>query len=181
MPEASSLHRQKKKKKVACVWMETNIALGLFVNSTQLLFRVMGAPPCHNNSLKEEQFNVNNILSICLLMKTFPIHRENVFPVSKKEKQNGGRWTAKITVKGVALAWRNESFLGGTHPSVCLHFSKGCHTFRYLEHFHVIFQAGTPPLCRQLTDLHGHACCKTEAFPPVRLQRFLLRSLICLW
>lgn len=50
--------------------METNIALGLFVNSTQLLFRVMGAPPCHNSSLKEEQFNVNNIFSICLLMKT---------------------------------------------------------------------------------------------------------------
>lgn len=50
--------------------METNIALGRFVNSTQLLFRVMGAPPCHNNSLKEEQFNVNNIFSICLFMKS---------------------------------------------------------------------------------------------------------------
>jgi len=60
---------------VATISMETNIALGLFVNSTQLLFRVMGAPPCHNNSLKEEQFNVNNIFSICLFMKTLRIHQ----------------------------------------------------------------------------------------------------------
>lgn len=60
---------------VATISMETNIALGLFVNSTQLLFRMMGAPPCHNNSLKEEQFNVNNIFSICLFMKTLWIHQ----------------------------------------------------------------------------------------------------------
>lgn len=60
---------------VATISMETNIALGLFVNSTQLLFRVMGAPPCHNNSLKEEQFNVNNIFSICLFMKSLRIHQ----------------------------------------------------------------------------------------------------------
>lgn len=64
------LQRERERERVATVSMETNIALGLFVNSTQLLFRVIGAPPCHNNSLKEEQFNVNNIFSICLFMKS---------------------------------------------------------------------------------------------------------------
>lgn len=67
--------------------METNIALGPFVNCTQLLFRVMGAPPCHNNSLKEEQFNVNNIFSICLLMKTFQ-STGKMFLLFQKEKHN---------------------------------------------------------------------------------------------
>lgn len=71
--------------------METNIALGPFVNSTQLLFRVMGAPPCHNNSLKEEQFNVNNIFSICLLMKTFQSTGKNVSPYSKRNGTIEGR------------------------------------------------------------------------------------------
>lgn len=33
------------------VSVKTNITLGLFVNNIQFLFRVMGAPPCHNNSL----------------------------------------------------------------------------------------------------------------------------------
>lgn len=64
--------------------METNIALGPFVNSTQLLFRVMGAPPCHNNSLKEEQFNVNNIFSFCLLMKTFQSTGKMFLPFQKE-------------------------------------------------------------------------------------------------
>lgn len=75
--------------------METNIALGPFVNSTQLLFRVMGAPPCHNNSLKEEQFNVNNIFSICLLMKTFQSTGKMFLPF-QKENHNRKRWTDNI-------------------------------------------------------------------------------------
>ena len=75
--------------------METNIALGPFVNSTQLLFRVMGAPPCHSNSLKEEQFNVNNIFSICLLMKTFQSTGKMFLPI-QKQKHNRERWTDDI-------------------------------------------------------------------------------------
>ena len=75
-----------RKNKVATVSLETNIALGLFVNSTQLLFSVMGAAPCHNNSLKEEQFNVNNIFSICLLMKTLSDPQGKVFSITTRGK-----------------------------------------------------------------------------------------------
>lgn len=158
--------------------METNIALGLFVNSTQLLFRVMGAPPCHNNSLKEEQFNVNNILSICLLMKTFQSTGKMFLPFWK-EKHNGERWTDNITVKGIALAWWNESFLVAHIHLFAFAFFKEVSCLPLFRNFHAIFTRNSSELC-QLTDLHGHVCSKTEAFPPARLQCFLLRSLICL-
>lgn len=51
---------------------------------------------------------------------------------------------AGTAVKGVALARRNESFWW--HTSICslLHFSKGCHAFRYLE-ISMQFSQGTPP------------------------------------
>lgn len=123
--------------------METNIALGLFVNSTQLLFRVMGAPPCHNNSLKEEQFNVNNILSICLLMKTSQSTGKMFLPLQKEKHNRKREHQAGIAVKGVALARLNESFWW--HRSICslLHFSKGCRAFRYFD-ISMQFSQGTP-------------------------------------
>lgn len=123
--------------------METNIALGSFVNSTQLLFRVMGAPPCHNNSLKEEQFNVNNIFSICLLMKTFQ-STGKMFLRFEKKKHNRRRWTDSITVKSIALAHLNESVRWHTSICLLLHSSKRCHTFQYLK-ISMQFSQGTPP------------------------------------
>lgn len=104
--------------------METNIALGLFVNSTQLLFRVTGAPPCHNNSLKEEQFNVNSIFSICLLMKTSQ-STGKMFLLFQKEKHNRERWTAHITWRHSQRRSISPSLtraFPGTHPFVFAFF-----------------------------------------------------------
>lgn len=135
-----------KTEKVATISMETNIALGLFVNRTQLLFRVMGAPPCHNNSRKEEQFNVNNIFSICLLMKTLQ-STGKTFLLVPKGKHSGKDelvTSSKDAVKGKVLACCNERS-SWWHVSICslLHCSKMCQTFYYLE-FSMQFTQGNP-------------------------------------
>lgn len=70
------------------VSVKTNTTLGLFVNNIQFLFRVMGAPPCHNNSIQEEEFNVNSIFFFSLLKKNpLPMHRNNVSLTLKGRRQ----------------------------------------------------------------------------------------------
>lgn len=159
-----------KTEKVATVSVETNIALGPFVNSTQLLFRVMGAPPCHNNSLKEKQFNVNNIFSICLLMKTFPIHRENCFSSFSGKKGKStierGEEDELITSSedcsqrqgSISPTTAMRAFGGGTHPSAhfCI-FQRGVTLFSYFDFFRdaIFHKELLRASCTQLTDLHG--------------------------
>lgn len=132
-----------KTEKVATVSVETNIALGPFVNSTQLLFRVMGAPPCHNNSLKEKQFNVNNIFSICLLMKTFQSTGKMFLPFRKKEKKKRSTieedepiTSSKDCSQRLSISPTAMRAFGGTHPSAhfCI-FQRGVTPFRYFEIF----------------------------------------------